>query len=120
MQAEVVHPDSLDMRQLLSVLHSVRRGDFSVRMPAEYTGVAGKIADALNDIIELNSSMTAEFEKLGATVVRDGKIGHRASLPQSSGGWAACVESVNGLVADLVKPTSEAARVIGAVAKGDL
>ena len=33
--------------------------------------------------------------------------------------WATCIESVNSMVADLVQPTNEMARVIGAVAKGD-
>src|SRR5213075_1989602 len=36
------------------------------------------------------------------------------------GAWAASVASVNALISDLVHPTSETARVIGAVAKGDL
>src|SRR5439155_729664 len=37
-----------------------------------------------------------------------------------TGAWAASLESVNALIGDLVHPTSEMARVIGAVAKGDL
>src|SRR5438445_496003 len=37
-----------------------------------------------------------------------------------SGGWSECVSSVNSLIDDLVSPTQEMARVIGAVAKGDL
>src|SRR5262249_41478369 len=36
------------------------------------------------------------------------------------GSWQACVDSVNALIVDLVQPTSEVARVIGSVAKGDL
>src|SRR5207244_1323566 len=37
-----------------------------------------------------------------------------------TGGWAGRVQSVNSLIEDLVHPTSETARVIGAVAEGDL
>ncbi|MDP8981590.1 MAG: HAMP domain-containing protein, partial [Acidobacteriota bacterium] len=37
-----------------------------------------------------------------------------------TGDWADCVESVNSLISDLVQPSTEVARVIGAVAKGDL
>src|SRR5207248_1471513 len=37
-----------------------------------------------------------------------------------TGAWADSVANVNSLVAHLVQPTAEAARVIGAVAKGDL
>ena len=60
--------DKLDSRQLLRVLTAVKKGDFSVRMPADYTGTAGKIADTLNDIIELNQRMTLEFERISTVV----------------------------------------------------
>src|SRR5204863_1088914 len=36
------------------------------------------------------------------------------------GAWAARIDSINTLIGDLVQPTEEVARVIGAVAKGDL
>src|SRR5439155_1043056 len=45
---------------------------------------------------------------------------HRVSVGEFTGLWASSIESVNALVGDLVHPTSEMARVIGAVAKGDL
>ncbi len=37
-----------------------------------------------------------------------------------SGGWAASIGSINALIGDLVQPTTEVARVISAVADGDL
>ena len=49
-----------------------------------------------------------------------GRIGQRASLGDVSGTWADSVGLINELIADLVQPTSGMARVIGAVAKGDL
>ena len=111
--------DTLDTDQLLAVLTAVRKGDFSVKMPMSQTGVAGKISDALNDIIELNRDTAREFERVSQAVGKEGKITQRAHL-NASGSWAASVNSVNTLIADLVQPTSEVARVIGAVAKGDL
>ncbi|HET7600491.1 MAG TPA: HAMP domain-containing protein, partial [Gemmatimonadales bacterium] len=113
-------PDALDTDQLLAVLTAVRRGDFSARMPSGHTGVTGKIADTLNEIIELNHGMAKELERVSQRVGKEGKIAQRAALHGAAGSWAASVESVNTLIADLVQPTSEVARVIGAVAKGDL
>ena len=49
--------DNLDLKQLLRILAEVKKGNFSVRMPLEYTGMAGKIADSFNDIIEMNERM---------------------------------------------------------------
>ena len=45
--------DGVDTQVLLQVLASVRKGDFSVRLPTGWTGIDGKIADTLNDIIDL-------------------------------------------------------------------
>ena len=112
--------DSLDLKEILQVLTAVKKGDFSVRMPVDKIGLAGKVADCLNDIIELNEQMTNEFARLSIMVGKEGKTSHRATIDKSTGGWASCVDSVNTLVRDLVQPTYEMARVIGAVAKGDL
>ncbi|WP_225408308.1 HAMP domain-containing protein [Stigmatella hybrida] len=112
--------DSLDTRQLLRVLAAVQKGDFTVRMPVDTVGVAGKVADTLNDIIDLNERMAKEFERIGTMVGKEGRITQRATVASAVGSWADCVESVNMLVADLIQPTTEMGRVIGAVAKGDL
>ncbi len=112
--------DTLDLEQLLGVLTAVQKGDFSARMPASLTGLPGKVADRLNEIAELNQQMAQEFERMSRAVGKEGRITQRATLAGAGGSWAASVNSVNTLIGDLVQPTSEVARVIGAVAKGDL
>jgi len=111
---------TLDRHYLLAALRALRKGDFSVRLPIGLTGIDGEIGDAFNDVVELNEQMTKELERLGDVVGKEGKIGHRAKLPNATGSWASNIETVNSLIADLVQPTSEMARVIGAVARGDL
>src|SRR6266478_5374976 len=105
---------------LLKTLVAFKRGDFSVRMPVDLVGMDGKVADALNDILELNEKMAGALDRISRSVGKEGKIAQRASIGSASGGWAACIESVNSLIGDLVQPSTEVARVIGAVAKGDL
>ncbi len=113
-------PDHLEPRALLAALRAFRNGDFSVRLPLSLTGIDGDVAEAFNDVVELNERMTKEFERLGEIVGKEGKIGHRARVPGASGSWAASVEAINNLIGDTVHPTAEMARVIGAVARGDL
>ena len=113
-------PRTLENQRLLSALRAFRKGDFSVRLPANISGVEGEIADAFNDVVELNERMTKELERLGDQVGKQGKIGERARLPNSLGSWSANVDTVNSLIADLIAPTAEMARVVGAVARGDL
>jgi HAMP domain-containing protein/signal transduction histidine kinase/CheY-like chemotaxis protein len=110
----------LDTRQLVSALRAFRRGDFSVRLPRDLDGVDGEICEAFNDVVELNDRMTREFGRLGEVVGKQGKITHRAKLPGAAGSWSDSVEAVNNLITDTVHPTAEMARVIGAVARGDL
>ena len=110
----------LDNGHLLAALRAFRKGNFSVRLPAGLSGIDGEIAEAFNDAVEISERMTKEFERLGDFVGKDGKIGHRAKLPNTAGSWATNIETINTLIADMVQPTAEMARVIGAVAKGDL
>ncbi|HEY6928444.1 MAG TPA: HAMP domain-containing protein, partial [Thermoanaerobaculia bacterium] len=112
--------DDLDRQQLLAALTSLKRGSLDVRLPEHWIGLDGKIADAFNQVVELNQRMSQELERLSRSVGREGRIAERASLGDVSGSWAESVQSVNTLISDLVHPTSETARVIGAVAKGDL
>ena len=112
--------DALDTSTLLKTLIAFKNGDFSARLPVDQTGIAGKVADTLNDIFQLNERMASEFARISSAVGKEGKINQRASMGSASGDWAECLESVNGLIGDLVQPSTEVARVIGSVAKGDL
>ena len=120
MSNQQVPTDSLDTKQLLSALMSFKRGDFSARLPTEWTGVAGKIADTFNDVIELNEKMAKELARVSRVVGKEGKITQRASMPTAGGAWEELADSVNTLIDDMARPTSEIVRVIGAVANGDL
>src|SRR5258706_16141204 len=64
--------------------------------------------------------MARELGRLRESVGREGRINQRASLGEVEGSWAESVDLINDLIADLIRPTSEMARVIGAVAQGDL
>src|SRR5436190_3842969 len=117
-QAVAPNINEIDLNQLLKTLIAVKKGDFTVRMPVDKTGIAGKIADTLNEIIELNEKMANEFERISTVVGKEGKISQRATIGATSGAWTDSVNSVNALITDLVQPTNETARVIRAVARG--
>jgi HAMP domain-containing protein/signal transduction histidine kinase/DNA-binding response OmpR family regulator len=112
--------EEIDTATLLAALRALRKGDFSARLPLRWPGLAGKVADTFNDIVEMNERLASELARLNRVVGKQGKITQRAAPSGMTGGWVECVEAVNSLVDDLVSPTREMARVIGAVAKGDL
>ncbi|MBO9714605.1 MAG: HAMP domain-containing protein, partial [Sphingomonas sp.] len=112
--------DTLDRRQLVSALRSLRRGDFSVRLPDDLPGADGEIAMLFNEVVNLEEQMTNEFERLSRVVGKEGKITQRGHVRGATGGWEVKLRALNELIEDMVQPTAEVARVIGAVAKGDL
>src|SRR5947209_8297356 len=111
--------DAVDHKVALRVLEAVRRGDFSARFPTDWTGSAGRIADAFNAIIESNEHFEHEIRRLTRQVRKEGRVTNSASR-HGAGPWAATLEAVNDLAEDLARPNTEIARVISAVAKGDL
>src|SRR6266481_1225632 len=112
--------NQVELKQLLNALITFKRGNFSARLPADWTGLAGKVADTFNEVIAINERMSRELERMGRVVGKEGRISQRISLGAVSEGWADSIGCINTLIGDLVHPTSEMARVIGAVAKGDL
>ena len=89
-------------------------------MPLDWTGLAGKVADGLNDVILANQSLGTELARVGQLVGKEGRLSQRVMVGAFTQSWSGSVESVNGLIDDLVRPTVEMQRVIGAVAGGDL
>src|SRR5579871_1617516 len=96
--------DILDANQVLASLIAFKKGDFSVRLPVNQVGLAGKLADVMNDIFELNENMANELRRVSTEVGKEGRIRQRAILT-GQGSWSSCVESVNSLISDLVQPS---------------
>jgi HAMP domain-containing protein/CheY-like chemotaxis protein/signal transduction histidine kinase len=109
-----------ELTELLRVLRSVRDGDFSVRLPGHWTGLEGRIADTLNEIIACNARMASELERVGTVVGKQGKTRQRVRMGRANGAWIEMETSVNTMIDDLLWPTSEITRALAAVAKGDL
>ncbi len=113
-------PTRAEVESLVEVLKAVKQGDFSVRFDYEKRGVLSRVGEILNDIIGFNEHLSGELLRVGKIVGQEGKMHERASVGSTRGAWATGLASVNQLIADLVAPTNEVARVITAVARGDL
>src|SRR5258706_81867 len=105
---------------ILASLQTMRDGDFSVRLPGSWVGLSGKVADTFNEIVAANQQMAQELKRVGQVVGKQGKTRERTRFHESRGAWGEIEASVNTLVDDLLRPTTEVTRAIAAVAQGNL
>ncbi|HWS33282.1 MAG TPA: HAMP domain-containing protein, partial [Actinoplanes sp.] len=105
--------------ELAEALRRVRRGDLKVRLPRS-TGAAGAVAEAFNEVVALQERQNLELRRISRIVGRDGRLTERLDEESLDGSWEDSVRSVNSLIDDLARPTTEISRVIEAVAQGDL
>jgi methyl-accepting chemotaxis protein len=109
-----------ELRKLLIALKAAHAGDFEARIETAKGGVVSELAEAFNKLADRHSALKDELQRVARVVNREGRFTERASLPRAGGAWKESVESVNAMIDDLVRPTTEIARVIDAVAEGDL
>ena len=119
-RSEGASAPSPEYRKLLVALQAVQEGDFTVRMRGDLTGFIGKVADTFNEIVSANARMAEELKRVGHAVGREGKTSQRANFQRVSGSWGEMENFLNTLIDDLLWPTTEVTRAIGAVADGDL
>jgi HAMP domain-containing protein/signal transduction histidine kinase/DNA-binding response OmpR family regulator len=109
------------LRQLLGALTAAQRGEFEARLPfTRGHGLMAEIARTFNDVVARNQALTSEIVRVERVVGREGRMAERATLGEVAGSWKTSIASINALIADLVQPTTEVARVLVAVAEGDL
>src|SRR5579883_2931733 len=85
------------LQTLLQALQAMSVGDFSVRLPSDQVGYAGKIADTFNEIVAANQRMAQQLEEVGQVVGREGKTRKRVRLGLSRGAWGEMEGSINTL-----------------------
>src|ERR1700685_2213706 len=95
------------LRLILGAMVAFRDGDFSVRLPVDWAETEGLIAGAFHQVIAQKERISAELTRLSETVGKHGRLKQRMTLPGSIGGWAADADSMNTLIDDLVRPTTE-------------
>ncbi|MGC4833254.1 HAMP domain-containing protein, partial [Micromonospora vinacea] len=119
----VADPSAADHEALLGelaeALRRIGRGDLKVRLPRR-AGAAGEVADAFNEVVSLQERQYLDLRRISRIVGRDGRLTERLDDEGLDGSWAEGQRAINSLIDDLGRPTTEIARVIVAVADGDL
>ncbi|HEX6252352.1 MAG TPA: response regulator [Gemmatimonadaceae bacterium] len=109
-----------ELKGLLRGIRSLRDGDFTVRVADSDDPLIGEIVDAFNQLAARNQRVVEDIEQVSSRVGRQGQMEERVPVGSHTGGWATVIGCINSLITDLVAPTKEVARVLTAVAEGDL
>src|SRR5438093_1322234 len=112
--------DAADLEPLLEALAAAKRGERGVRVSGRGKGMAGRLARAFNELAQTREVTTDELVRVATVIGREGRLTERAEVRGAAGTWKEQLDSVNTMIEDLVRPTNEVARVIDAVADGDL
>jgi hypothetical protein len=111
---------ALEHRQILAALRAFRRGDFGAKMREDLAGVDGQIAETFNEIVDMVKMIRDEANDVSISVGKQGQAAKRMRRFNLAGGWAEYIHSVNEVINDLTGHANEIARVVAAVARGDL
>src|SRR5262245_5961855 len=90
-----------EMTVILAALAALKKGDGTVRLPADWSGLSGKVAETFNDVVDLNQRMAEELARVSLVVGKEGKVKQRGSLGDVRGFWKSSIDSVNALIDDL-------------------
>ncbi|MCE0765402.1 HAMP domain-containing protein [Pseudonocardia kujensis] len=111
--------DGAFLVELAEGLAELRRGRFDVRL-ARREGPASEVVEQFNELVALQERHSRDLLRISRVVGREGRMSERLDEESYDGAWAAGVQAVNALIDDLAAPTAEIARVLDAVAEGDL
>src|SRR5262252_8220862 len=87
------HPRDAYLRQILAAMVAFREGDFSVRLPTDWSDIEGRIAEAFNQTIAQEDRIAQEISRVSVLVGKEGRLKRRMAMPVATGGWAVKVES---------------------------
>src|SRR2546430_16559719 len=109
--SQTLAPQTSERRALLRALRALQKGDFTVRMPLDMSGSDREVAQAFNDVVEMNQSIADELARICRDVGREGQIGQRMRVAAAVGSWGRGGGLGNGVVGELGRP--DAAGVSG-------
>src|SRR5436190_12159069 len=115
----VPSPETLLLQELSAALDRLAVGDLKHRL-SRRDGLPGEVVERFNRLADLKQRHTRDLLRISRVVGREGRMTERLDEESFEGAWLDRIHAVNSLIDDLGRPTTEIARVIVAVAEGDL
>ncbi|MCJ0825529.1 HAMP domain-containing protein [Luteimonas sp. 50] len=108
------------VRNIAEVATSVARGDLSRKIAVDAQGEIAQLKDTLNTMVDQLNGFAAEVTRVARDVGTEGKLGGQAQVPGVAGTWKDLTDNVNSMATNLTAQVRGIAKVVTAVANGDL
>src|SRR5438067_322416 len=108
------------VRNIADVTKAVAAGDLSKKITVDVKGEILELKNTVNTMVDQLRSFASEVTRVAREVGTEGKLGGQAQVEGVSGTWKDLTESVNFMAANLTAQVRGIAKVVTAVANGDL
>jgi HAMP domain-containing protein/signal transduction histidine kinase/CheY-like chemotaxis protein len=108
------------VRNIAQVTKAVASGDLSRKITVDVKGEIFDLKDTINTMVDRLRSFASEVTRVAREVGTDGKLGGQAYVEGVAGTWKDLTDSVNFMAGNLTSQVRGIAKVVNAVAVGDL
>ncbi|HEY8946118.1 MAG TPA: HAMP domain-containing protein, partial [Polyangiaceae bacterium] len=108
------------VRNIALVTTAVANGDLSKKITVDVKGELLELKNTINTMVDQLRSFSAEVTRVAREVGSEGKLGGQAHVPGVAGTWKDLTDNVNNMASNLTTQVRGIAKVVTAVANGDL
>lgn len=108
------------VRDIAAVTTAVANGDLTKKIAVEVKGEILELKNTINTMVDQLSSFASEVTRVAREVGTEGRLGGQAEVRDVSGTWRELTDNVNIMAENLTGQVRGIARVVTAVANGDL
>ena len=108
------------VRNIAQVTTAVANGDLSKKITVDVKGEILELKNTVNVMVDQLNSFAAEVTRVAREVGTEGKLGGQAIVRGISGTWKDLTDNVNFMASNLTSQVRGIAKVVTAVATGDL
>ena len=108
------------VRNIAEVTTAVARGDLSKKITVDVHGEIRELKETINVMVDQLNAFASEVTRVAREVGTEGKLGGQAQVKGVAGTWKDLTDSVNLMAGNLTDQVRGIARVVTAVANGDL
>src|SRR6202007_2176618 len=108
------------VRNIADVTTAVAKGDLSKKIDVDVKGEFLTLKNTINTMVDQLRSFASEVTRVAREVGTEGSLGGQARVEGVSGTWKDLTDNVNTMASNLTAQVRGIARVVTAVANGDL